>query len=78
MSQQVGIALFKAAAKATTGPTTVYKQIIRTALDYTSMTCAADLAQTYITTLQRTPNKALRIITGSTNTTPNQHIHRGD
>ena len=56
-------------------PHTSLQHCIRTTLDYTIMIWAPELTQTHISTLKRIQNEALRIISGCTNTTPNQHLH---
>ena len=55
---------------------TVYKQYIRSVMDYGSPAWAPNLAETHHNTLQTIQNKALKIITGCTATTPTDHIHQ--
>ena len=56
--------------------TTVYKQFIRSVMDYASPAWASNLAETHLNTLQTLQNKALKIITGCTATTPTDHLHQ--
>jgi hypothetical protein len=52
-----------------------YKQFIRTVLAYASPAWAPALSNTNIQKLQTLQNKALRIITGCTQSTPIEHLH---
>ena len=56
--------------------TNVYKQFIRSVMEYASPAWASNLAETHYKTLQTIQNKALKIITGCTATTPTDHIHQ--
>ena len=56
--------------------TTVYKQFIRSVMEYASPAWAANLSGTHLNTLQTLQNKALKTITGCTSTTPTDHIHQ--
>ena len=53
----------------------IYKQYIRSVMDYASPAWAPDLSRTHLNTLQTTQNKALKIITGCTQTSPTDHLH---
>ena len=55
--------------------TLVYKQYIRTVLSYAGPAWAPTLSNTQLHKLQTTQNKALRIITGCTQSTPIDHLH---
>ena len=44
-------------------------------MEYASPAWAANLSETHLNTLQTLQNKALKITTGCTNTTPTDHIH---
>ena len=55
--------------------TTVYKQCIRSVMNYASPAWAPNLTKTHLNTLQTIQNKALKTITGCTNTTPTDHLH---
>ena len=55
--------------------TLIYRQYIRSVLDYASPAWAPNISQTQQKRLQTTQNTALKIITGCTRTTPTQHIH---
>jgi hypothetical protein len=59
--------------KETLAPT--YKQFIRTVLAYASPAWAPALSNTNIQKLQTLQNKALRIVTGCTQSTPIKHLH---
>ena len=54
---------------------TLYKQYIRPTLSYASPAWASNLAHTHLNSLQTQQNKALRLITGCTNSTPIDHLH---
>jgi len=56
--------------------TTVYKQYIRSVMEYASPAWAPNLTATHHNTLQTVQNRALKIITGCTQTTPTDHIHQ--
>ena len=60
---------------ATKSLTLIYKQYIRSVLEYASPAWAPNLASTHHNTLQTTQNNALRIITGCKQTTPTNHLH---
>mgnify|MGYP000498274895 CR=1 FL=1 len=53
----------------------LYKQYVRPVMEYACPVWTPGLAQTHHNTLQRTQNAALRIATGSTRSTPVQHLH---
>ena len=53
----------------------VYKQHIRSIMDYASPAWAPVISNTQLNKLQTTQNTALRIILGCTNTTPIEHLH---
>ncbi|XP_076062668.1 uncharacterized protein LOC143037903 isoform X1 [Oratosquilla oratoria] len=55
--------------------TTIYKQCIRSVLNYASPAWAPNLSETHHNTLQIIQNKPLKTITGCTNTTPTDHLH---
>ncbi|KAK3885147.1 hypothetical protein Pcinc_010628 [Petrolisthes cinctipes] len=55
--------------------TTVYKQYIRSVMDYASPAWASNLTETHHNTLQTIQNRALKTITGCTATTPPDHLH---
>ena len=55
--------------------TLVYKQHIRSILNYASPAWAPVISDTQLRKLQTTQNTALRIILGSTQTTPINHLH---
>ena len=55
--------------------TTLYKQFIRTSLNYATPAWHPSTSQTNRNKLQTTQNKALRTITGCTRSTPVQHLH---
>ena len=55
--------------------TLIYKQYIRSVLDYASPAWAPSASQTAHKKLQTIQNSALRIITGCTQTTPIEHLH---
>ena len=55
--------------------TLIYKQCIRSVLEFASPASAPNLPTTHHNTLQTIQNNALRIITGCTQTTPTNHIH---
>ena len=54
---------------------TLYKQYIRPTLSYASPAWSSNLAPTHLNSLQKQQNKALRLITGCTNSTPIDHLH---
>ena len=54
--------------------TLIYKQYIRSVLEYASPAWVPNLAITHHT-IQTIQNNALRIITGCTQTTPTNHLH---
>ena len=55
--------------------TLIYKQYIRSVLEYASPAWAPNLATNHHNTLQIIQNNALQIITGCTQTTPTSHLH---
>ena len=55
--------------------TVIYKQYIRSVLEYASPAWAPNLAITHHNALQTIQNNALRIIAGCTQTTPTNHLH---
>ena len=55
--------------------TLIYKQYILSVLEYASKAWAPNLAITHHNTLQTIQNKALRIVTGCTQTIPTNHLH---
>ena len=44
-------------------------------MDYASPAWAPNLTETHLNTLQTIQNRALKIITGCTKTTPTDHLH---
>ncbi|XP_076029826.1 uncharacterized protein LOC143018351 [Oratosquilla oratoria] len=54
---------------------TIYKQCIRSVMNYASPAWAPNLSETHHNTLQIIQNKALKTITGCTNTSPTDHLH---
>ena len=55
--------------------TIVYKQYIRSVMEYAGSAWAPNLSKSQHKTLQTIQNKALRIITGCTQTAPIDHVH---
>ena len=55
--------------------TALYKQYVRPVMEYACPAWTPGLARIHHDTLQRTQNAALRIATGSTRSTPVQHLH---
>lgn len=53
----------------------VYKQYIRSTIDYSSPAWHPALSNTQLNKLQNTQNTAFRIILGCTQTTPIEHLH---
>ena len=55
--------------------TLVFKQYMRSVMDYASPSWHSTLSNTQLNKLQTTQNTALKIILGSTQTTPTEHLH---